>query len=472
MKLLKKWLKRLVITLAGLVIALLLIVVLSIPLSRNDYFERVPPSQHGKTVLSNVNLVDVVTGTIKQQQNIYLSQGKIVRISDSSLPLMTGFEVIELSGFYVSPGLIDSHMHLFEPNALARFLKNGVTTVRNMQGMPAHLRWKAAQSSGLLSGAKMLTASPTLNGNIDSGPFHQLVADTAEARTLVAAYKEKGFDLIKVYSDLGPEIAAAILDAAAAEKMPVSGHIIASLPLSEQMIQMKSIEHIEDIYQQALDYTYDAEKVREIARILIATDTAVTTTLVAFQHILQASEEGYAMLEQLPIDSMNPFLSFLGSKTMDDWFTATDNAWMVRKYAGMIKIIKDFEQAGVTLVMGTDTGPALTIPGYSVHEELRLMLDAGLSTQTILASATVNGAALIGAADSLGQVKQGYVADLLILKKNPLEFLSTLAEPLIVIQDGNLYRDVALEQLAAQAQRHSSFYKTTGVLLDHFWSLD
>ena len=191
-----KWTKRVGLVLVGLTVAVMSVVYFSIPSDDSASLPMTQPSYIGKMVITNINVVNVNSGTIIESQDVFISHGKIIAMVLSGEKPVLGFEVIDGNNLYLSPGLIDSHVYLFEPQALSRFLASGVTTVRNMQGMPIHFRWKEAQKNGLLTGATLITAGPTLNGNSDAGPFHQVVETPAAAEKLVTEYKQRGFDLI------------------------------------------------------------------------------------------------------------------------------------------------------------------------------------------------------------------------------------------------------------------------------------
>jgi len=469
---LKRWGLRALVVIGALFLVLGLLIRFSFPSKELDDLPLVNPTTSSKLVITDVNLVDVERGEILFNKDVYVEEGIISSISAANTESRQGYYIVEGQGTYLSPGLIDSHAHIFEPQALSRYLANSVTTVKNMQGMPIHLRWKKAQQQEKIVGSTILTAGPTLNGENNSGPFHQIVTSEQDAERLVREQKQKGYDLIKVYSDLDKTTGSAILKAAKQQNLPVSGHVMYSLSLTEQTEWMQSIEHIEDVYQILMGNKFEQEKLNKIVKILLQSDTAVSTSLVAFQHILRASNEGVAMLEAEPFQTMNPFMFFLGEKTMGDWFVTEDNTWMANKYLAMQKIIKTFDDAGVKLVMGTDTGPALTIPGYSVHEEFKLMAEAGLSNETILKSSTINAASLLTSEIPLGQIKNGYVADLVLLGDNPFKQLSTFKNPIAVIHRGNLYDSKELYELNKVGLSHESFYNTAGGLIEHLFSLE
>ena len=471
MKSLIKYSKRLFISLLFLLGILIIAIFFSIPPSNDSSWRIVTPTLEGDLVFVNVNVIDVELGKTSYSQDVFVSSGRIQKIVSTGVLSYINYQLIDGENKYLSPGLIDSHVHLFEWQSLPRFLSSGVTTVRNMQGMPIHSRWKIAQRKWKLTGAKLISASPTINGNNNAGPFHQVVDNPSDAIELIKKYKKLNYDLIKVYSDLDKAVAKAILDTASELSIPVSGHIIRSLTLTEQSSQMISVEHIEDIYQTLLGNKYDAEKVKKIAKILIDSNTSVTTSLVAFENILQASKEGKEMLSNIPFTSMNSFMQFLGEKTMNEYFETKDNKWLRDKYSGMQKIVRYFDEAGVSLAMGTDTGPALTIPGYSVHEELKLLSDAGLSTKSILKTATIKGAELIGLSQSLGQVKVGFQADLLLLEDNPLDSIDTLRQPIAVMGNGKVFTGKELISLQELGLQHTSFYETVGGLIEHIANL-
>ena len=462
-----KWLKYPVYTLIGIAVLILGLLITAVSLSRSDSFTQVAADTEGAWLLVNARLA----GANEQPVNLFIQDGKIEQITSKADELPTGVRVVDVEGQYLMPALMDSHAHIFEPTALTRYLAHGVTTIRNMQGMPAHLRWREAQKQGQHTGSRMLTATPTFNGNSDSGPFHKVVTNPDEVDSLLKDYKQQGYDFVKVYEGLSKEVAERLLAVAEIEGLPVSGHIIHSMKVSEQIKGMRSIEHIEDIFQSVLGFKYDAELMQKVADALKAEGTMVTTTMVAFEHIHRYGMQREQAAETLPLETMNPMLLMMGEGGMQSWIEAEDNSWMERKYQGMEKILLDLTRNDIPLAVGSDTGPALTIPGYSLIEELMLLSKAGLDNQTIIEGVTLNNARLMGLAETHGQVREGFIADLILLESDPYEDLETLWEPKAVIQEGHYYGEQQLEKLNSVGQSHQSFFATAGVLLDHIWSL-
>ena len=460
-----KWLMLIIIV---LMISGLGTLIYSARSSHQDELTTILPSYDGKLVIQNIHIASKQSPKLV---NIYLSDGKIERITDTDESIDSNYQLVEGHGHYIMPALIDSHAHIFEPSALTRYLSHGVTYIRNMQGMPIHLRLKQALREGTLTGAELITATPTLNGNSHSGPFHKIMNRPEELAPAIRYYKKQGYDFIKVYDGLSKPVALEIFKLAETAGLKVSGHLVKTLSVPEQASRMASIEHIEELFQTGLDFKYTKERSIKLAKQLLESKTMVTTTIVAFQHIYQVGKDREIDEEIMPVNSMNPLTRTIGEKGMQDWIQAENNDWMGRKYLGMELILNDLVEVGVPLALATDAGPALTIPGYSVYEEIKLLSEAGLSNEVIIEAATVNNAKLLGIEDKLGQVKPGFQADLLITINNPFDHLSTLKSPYSVIKEGQVFEGKSLLALKMAGLKHQSFMKTLGVLIDHWWNL-
>jgi Amidohydrolase family len=466
-----KILKKTIIGLLGLILIVLLFLALSIPYGKSQSNKPLKQSgeEYSKLVLTNVNIVSMDSNRVIYNQNIFLNQGKIVNITSDTIPINNEYKILEAKGKYILPGLIDMHAHIFDRTDLPQYLSYGVTTVRNMMGFPMHLRWKKQWESNQFPGSRLITASPTLNSGNDTGPFHKNIDTPDEARLAVEKYADAGYDFIKVYNGIDTLQLKAIEDAAKNKNVAIAGHP-PSVSLERLMSsKLVSIEHIEELFYLLTD-DYNKDKMRTIAKGLQASNKAVVINLAAFHRIYKTVIEGQTYFDGLKSKNLNPIIAYIGKKQLGDYVEVNTEYkdYCITKYSTMEEFAQILSQEGVTLLFGTDTGPALVIPGATVLEEIELLTKAGLSPFKILQSATYNAGKVLNRPD-LGNISIGAQADLLILNENPLLQLQTLKNPKLVFAKDKVYDENALSQLRITGIKKQSTYVTLGLWLEHLF---
>ena len=469
---LARLLKRLLLGVLGGVLLALLIVLLSIPVSR---FERpgdllaVKPS--GRWLLDDVHLVDVNTGATLPDQQLLIDNGRIAQIRAAGTPAGDGEHVIDGHGAWVTPGLFDLHVHIHDRKYLGLYLAHGVTTVRNMRGFAAHLRWKQELQAGEWLGSNLVTSSPVLDGEKYAHALQQVVTDPEHARALVRRYQQDGYDLIKAYGYLDAPVFEAVVSEARQLGFPVAKHgpnPVEGLAL-ESNRGMQSLEHVEDILQGPLQFNFEAEALDAWLVELKQIDPVVVPTLATYEHLTQLSEHKQAFIDGLAMDTLNPlYRALLGEFAVKRWLQADAGQaeWNRKVLDYLMHIVQRLDEEGVTLALGSDGGTMYMPPGSSTHRELALMHEAGLAHATVLRTATINAARTLGIADDYGSIEAGKVADLVLVGGNPLEDLGVLEQPQAVIKAGQWLSEEDLQALKTSGANPSSFYVTLGRLLE------
>ena len=315
-------------------------------------------------------------------------------------------------------------------------LANGVTTIRNMIGDPKHLQWRESIQSGELLGPTIYTAGPIIDGDPPMWPGSVVVTTVEEARATVFKQKEAGYDFLKVYNGLSREAYDALIAAARTYRMPVVGHVPDEVGLLHALQSgLRSIEHLEG-YDTALLregavkghlFSWDRLDEKRFAEIARRTEHAGTwncPTLVVFQKWI-APEEKDLLRQRLAQKGAK----YVSPQTVRSWrLEETYLKDVSREWAQGIRvtdkvrkqIVKALHDAGARILLGTDYLNPFVIPGFSIHEELRNLVDAGLTPYEAIRAGTRDAAEFLGALDEFGTIEVGKRADLLLLDENPL----------------------------------------------------
>ena len=359
---------------------------------------------------------------VLNNQTVIIKNGRIARIgSFKKTKVPKGALRIDGGGKYLMPGLVDMHTHLYDTDSrsLLQYLAAGVTTIRVMNGRPHQLEWRERIKRGKLLGPTLYAACPTIYGRANSssaraGFKEPTTAD--EAALLVAEYKRAGYDFIKVYSFLPPEIYGAIVKSAGAQDIRVAGHVPWGVGIGGVLAaRQSSVEHLfgyleaveteESQKRSATDFRnlFHAVEFREdrLAALATATrDAGVwnTPTMVFFEKRLPFSGAREAW--------ENPSLRALGHEN--------------RK-----KVVRALYSAGARLLLGTDSGEGQgSVLPAAILEELGLLAEAGLTPYDAIKTGTSNAADYLNRVDDFGTVTKGKRADLLLIACNPLSDIS------------------------------------------------
>ncbi|QPC97907.1 amidohydrolase family protein [Qipengyuania soli] len=412
-----------------------------------------------KIAFLNVDVVDVASGQIIDGRTVLVEDGLIASIGDKDTALPPDARRIDATGKFLAPGLADMHTHTwYEDVQLPLDLAFGVTTIREMWGTQSTLDARKKIESGEMLGPRIVTAGAIVDGDPPIWPGSAVLADPLKARELVAEQKAAGYDFIKTYDELSPEAFAALVEAAREAGMPIAGHIPLAVPIADAAkAGMKSFEHIGAKYESeilrpeidrkmmnwrserfdlgaqllagtlSLDAIYDWDKVRSFARTMVAAGVAATPTLAVDFGFLQTASEKEARLQR-------PSSRFSSEKMRANW---REDRWMKELgwdditiarlaafLAGTQRIAAILYEEGVLILAGTDTGNPFMVHGYSIHEELEELRDAGLGNLGAIRAATINPAKFLGEEGQWGEVRLGARADLVLLAANPLDDVS------------------------------------------------
>lgn len=413
------------------------------------------------TVISNVRVIQFSNDipTIQLGKAIVVDDGRITAVRDQrSVSSKNAANAIDGKGMTVIPGLSDMHVHIWDEAEFDSYLSYGITTVRNLSGMPFHIPLKQEIDSGERIAPRFLTTGPILNSTGPNAHINHQIVDTAAAATAaVRAQYENGFRDLKVYSNLTRDAYDAIKSEAALLGMTLSGHTPEGVR-SEGMPKEKpfdisfedilddgfvTIEHVESIVWHGLREHHDELAARALARKIARLDVAVTPTLVAHHNLLRTAREKDDFINRPGKELLNPFVLEAEQETISFWRSRpTEN--LATNDAFYKRVTEIFNEEGVTMVAGTDAGIFLNVPGKSLMDELALLVEAGLSPYDALKTATYNPAKVLNEENERGQIAEGFIADLVFYECDPLSDISCVENPAGVMLRGNWFDHPAL----------------------------
>jgi imidazolonepropionase-like amidohydrolase len=430
-----------------------------------------PATASGTIAITHVNVLAMENGDEPlRDQTVLVANGLIAQAgSASSVTVPPDALVLDGKCRYLMPGLADMHVHLTYTSEALLYIANGVTTVREMWGSKGHLGFRDRIASRQVLGPRMFVGSPGLDG-IHHWPRTVLVADPAKADTLVAQLVADEFDFLKVYEHLSASSYDAIVQAARARSITFAGHASPQAGLDRVLAAgQRSIEHMGNALLPSVrtggastwwDSPIDAARARQLGGRLAAAGVWLTPTLVTLRAMMTPSEEGAF--------HSRPEVRYLPPGMLADW--GARGPWgnpALRDAAirGQSQALEAMAAGGTRLLIGTDGGFTYIMPGFAIHEELEMLVNAGLSPALVLRAATRNAAEFMGRTSEFGSVVRRARADLLLLNANPLREIGNVRRRAGVIASGQWVTETELqrrlETLASSAARATRIDPTT-----------
>ncbi len=417
--------------------------------------------------LEGATLIDGAGGAPKSDALIIIRNGHIETIARvNEIPIPKGAERINLAGKTIIPGLIDAHAHV-ERWATGRYVAWGVTTVRDLHGgTDTVLTLKNELNLGSILGPRMFSAGAMIDGIPTTYPNATGVATPDQARRAVDQHAVAGVDYLKVYTKITPSLLRALIDEAEKLRLPVAAHLGKTDALTAARTGVVSIEHMAGVVQAATgDPSYatahndfltgwtteekgwaslDSSTVARTARALAQTRVAIVPTLVV--HDMLARLDNPILLtrpgmEDVP-ESAQSVRSVPGLLRRTGWRSSDFEAFR-RSRRRQDQFVREYKRAGGAIAAGSDAANQLLIPGYSLHEEMSLLVAAGLTPLEAITAATRRGAQLLHA-DSLGILAPGKVADLVVLNGNPAGNIGATRNIAMVMIRGRMIRPDSL----------------------------
>jgi imidazolonepropionase-like amidohydrolase len=362
-------------------------------------------------------------------------------------------DVIDVTGRWVCPGLVDAHAHVSDLGQAPVWLSYGVTEVHDMWGSPLQLRWRSMVEQGTLPGPRLVAASPYFDG-VARYPGIVPTTDAADARSRAETYVAEGFDALKVYSGLAPECLAAVCEVGAAQGVPVIGHCPQGMSWREALaLGMTGFEHLVELWAGTLrgdrgavralpsdvvdrvriiDAELDRDELRRVAELMRQVGATACPTLTIWGRV--AGDHDSAGTRLVP-EAARQRWARSGLPERPGLAAAIRRQ---QEIVGEVALL--LHDAGVELRVGTDAGSRWCPAGATMADELRHLQDAGFPAAEVLRSATRSRTV----EDASGA---------LVLDADPLLDVLTATAPALVVTGGQVLNradlDLAVEAYAA-----------------------
>ena len=421
----------------------------------------------------DVDVIPMDEERVLAGRTVVVRDGRIAAIGASDeVDVPEGAVVVPGAGRYLVPGIAELHAHIPPPRqgrasteqTLFLFAANGVTTIRGMLGDPAHLKLRERAARGEIVAPRILTSGPSFNGN--SAP------DPAAAVRMVEEQAAAGYDLLKLHPGLSRAVYDALVEAAEREGMRFAGHVSAGVGLDRTLeAGQATIDHL-DAYVEALAGhgggfdpgeagffgfgmidDVDRSRIADLARATAAAGVWNVPTLSLMEHLYDANDpEAMARrpeMRYVPEATVRRWVERKQAMQAAPGFTRerADSYIEVRR-----ELVRELQANGAGILLGSDAPQWWNVPGFSLHHEMRMMVDAGLTPYQVLEAATRNPARYVGT-DEWGVIREGAVADLILLDADPLADLGNMSETAGVMLRGRwLPADEIREGLDAIAE--------------------
>ena len=420
-------------------------------------------------IFEQVRLVDPDSGTVSDPLDLAVHHGAIT--SPADVPGQA--DRVAGAGFYLMPGLAEMHAHVPPMRAgqqqiedvLVLYLAHGITTIRGMLGESGHLVLRERLASGELIGPRLLTSGPSFNAST--------VASPAAAADKARAQAEAGYDLLKLHPGLWPDAFQAIAATAEALGIDYSGHISVAVGLDRVLTSGQgSIDHLDGYGQKLVPADHplhgtdpglfavnlvaamDADRIPDLARRTAEAGIANVPTQSLLENWAIADVE--ALLAR-------PAMRWMPEATQQQW---QDSLTRIRSQIpeGMAErfiairreLIRALHDAGAIILLGADAPQIFNVPGDAIHHELEIYVEIGMSPAAALATGTTAVARYLGQAGRHGCLAPGCVADLVLLRANPLEDIRNSREIEGVMRAGHWFSRQSLDTLLQEVEQRAA----------------
>lgn len=447
--------------------------------------------------IENISIIDHEEG-LKENQTIIIKAGKIYQVTPSQeLHLSKKNTIIDGTGKFMIPGLWDAHVHFsyieeLAPRMLDLFLVFGVTSVRDTGGRFDFVKkWKEQSLANPTNAPRVMIAGPLLDGlpNVydgsDSGhPALSVGLKSVEdVKDKVNELDSLGVDFLKAYEMLSPDQFAMLIKQGREKGLKVTGHVPLSMDvISASNAGLNSMEHLRNLelscasnanalllqrqkllvsgkvelggvlrskihldQRRVAIENFDEEKAKEVLKVLAKNETWQIPTLTL--------NTGFTKRYFLTPDWQDSF-NYLSDSIKLEWKERAESfseykisPFNIQYSEWMLDMTGRIHDSGIEIMAGTDCPIFFLTPGRSLHQELAMLVEAGLSPLEAIKAATINPAKYFNLQNELGAIKIDQWADLVILNANPLEDINNTKRINAVVKQGKYFDRNSLDQI-------------------------
>jgi imidazolonepropionase-like amidohydrolase len=440
-------------------------------------------SQESILAFTHVNVIDA-TGAPVQVDMTVIVQGKYVQQIGKAdeIAVPKGAAVVDGHKKFLIPGLWDMHVHEIFGEWLPEdekiipllFVANGVTGVRDMGGDLEPLKkWRTRIEEGKLLGPRMIISGPMLDGPVPQFPSSAPVKDAADGRRVVDDLKKEGADFIKIQSLIPRDGYFAAAQEAHKLGIVFAGHVPDKVRATEASnAGQKSIEHLTGVFEGCSTVedelmaaprgpgrgrflsTYDPERARTLIALFLKNHTWQVPTLYweRGEWLIEQTNSGADPLAKYAPAAWRERTWPMFTRDISKGWSTDPVADREKFFQAELRMVGEMKRAGVPILAGTDTAAGVRVyPGFSLHEELELLVKAGLTPMEALQAATRNAGKYLELADT-GTVERGKRADLVLLDANPLQDIANTRKIQGVVLAGRYFSRGDLDRLLLEVE--------------------
>ena len=397
-------------------------------------------------VIKGGTVIDVVNGNHIPDAVVVIENGRITGVGTSAnTKFPSDAHIIDAKGKTILPGLWDMHAHFEQSEWGPAYLAEGVTSVRDCGNEFEYINAiKKIIDEGKGIGPHILKAG-VIDGNGPMGLGIIRAGNEDEAKKQVQLYKDNGFDQIKIYSSVKPEVVKAICSEAHRLGLTVTGHIPNSMNIKQGVEDgMDMVNHVEYVYSmmkvdkdKTIHFSDSANQA--VLDFLKFHHTVIDPTLGVYEFIFRSTTDAPTKIEPafstLPLPLQVLFKNIGMNPTQANYYKP-----MVANFKNIVFAL---HENGIPIVTGTD----MMIPSYSLDRELELYVEAGLKPIEAIQAATIVPARVMKKDSGFGSIEKGKWADLMIIDGNPVQQISDIRKVSLVIKDGTIYDPTQLRRL-------------------------